>query len=100
MRFLNTSRGHTPLMGLKPLREPPTKCRGRVEMSTPGAGATDSPLSGFSSFGLGWKGRKGADMGESSGVRGMLTGRMAGWTGCRGEEREEEQIQFDLHNSP
>lgn len=51
-------------------------------MSTPEAGVVDSPRSGFTSFALDWKGRKGADMGERSGVRGMLTGRIAGWTGC------------------
>ncbi len=85
-------------MGLKPPSDPPTKWRGRVERSTPGAGATDSPLSGFTSFGLGWKGRKGADIGERSGVRGMLTGRIAGWMGCRegGEKKKTEVMDSDL----
>lgn len=73
-----------PLMGLKPPKDPPTKWRGKVEKITPGGGgATDSPISSFSSFGLGWKGSIEGDRGESSGVRGMLMGRIAAWMGCR-----------------
>ena len=89
MRLLKTSRGHTPLMGLKPLKDPPTKWRGKVERIKPAGGeATGSATSTFCSFGLGWKGCMVADRGERSGVRGMLTGSITGWKGCRERERE------------
>lgn len=84
-RLLNTSEGHKPLMGLKPLREPLMKWRGSAERSTPVAGTTDSPRSVFTSFGLGWKEMKGPARGARSGVRGMVMGRMAG---CREQRRK------------
>lgn len=72
-------------MGLKPPRDPPTKWRGKAERIKPaGGGAAGSTGSVFTSFGFGWKGSIAADRGDRSGVRGMLTGRLAGWMGCTG----------------
>lgn len=59
-----------------------------------GGGAAESLRSDFSSVVL--KGRKEGDMGERSGVRGMLSGRMAGWMGCRDENKDGLQHKTDL----
>lgn len=87
-RFLKTSKGQMPLMGLKPPSDPPTMCGGRVDRMTPGGETVDSARSGLSSLGFSGNGRKEVDMGERSGVRGRLTVRTGG---CRTTEEEEEE---------
>lgn len=52
-QFLMRSRGHIPLMGLKPARDPPTNCRGRAEINRPAWGGTESHVSVLGSRSLG-----------------------------------------------
>lgn len=37
------------------------------------------------------------DIGDRSGVRGMLTGRMTGWMGCREDGEKKNIVDIDIH---
>lgn len=82
-RLLKRSRGQRPLEGLNPPREPPAWSLGRSDRrfagDRVGDGARVSPFATFTSLSiLGRRGRKGADIGDRSGVSGMLA-RFSPW---------------------